>query len=357
MSDKKVLTINPELFTFSNNNKTKKSKPKESKQEKIRVKNPVRKKQDTLRRQSLLKMIRKQQEDRYKRLVSNNDKHQNIQSHKPTSNSNAIDKFNTEFDDAREYLDKLTKKTEMNVPKNTTLRKYPEPNLPQSVGGTDTINIQESISNNKYNDVPQYGCLKNGNLPTYRNFMNKTQNNRPDIQIGGNAPLGSNIPNINISPVNPISSIPSTSIENKSSMPNNVIDTKLNESMKRMSELKQQQSILNKIKNGGKPKKQRRKKTVRRTYKIGRSSVAPKVSVLVSNKTLRNRVTTKSQLLKQTPIHEVKKYLIKHGIIRVGSTTPNDVLRKMYESLSLVCGEIQNHNPDTLLFNYINGTD
>ena len=36
---------------------------------------------------------------------------------------------------------------------------------------------------------------------------------------------------------------------------------------------------------------------------------------------------------------------------------PNDILRKMYESLSLVCGEIQNHNPDTLLFNYINGAD
>ena len=101
----------------------------------------------------------------------------------------------------------------------------------------------------------------------------------------------------------------------------------------------------------------KRKKTLRRTYKIGRSTIAPKVSVLVSNKTLRNRITTKGQLLKQTPIQDVKKYLIKQGIIRVGSTTPNDVLRKMYESMMLVCGEIQNHNPDTLLYNYINGND
>jgi len=53
----------------------------------------------------------------------------------------------------------------------------------------------------------------------------------------------------------------------------------------------------------------------------------------------------------------VKKYLIKQGIIRVGSITPNDVLRKMYESMVLVCGEIKNHNPDTLLYNYINDTD
>jgi hypothetical protein len=28
----------------------------------------------------------------------------------------------------------------------------------------------------------------------------------------------------------------------------------------------------------------------------------------------------------------------------------------MYESVSLVCGEVENHNPDTLLFNFLNDT-
>ena len=126
--------------------------------------------------------------------------------------------------------------------------------------------------------------------------------------------------------------------------------------MRRMSELSQRNDILNKLSNN-KPKKLKRKKTLRRTYKVGRSSVAPKIGVLVSNKTLRNRISTKKQLLKQTPIQDVKKYLIKHGLIRIGSVTPNDVLRKMYESLSLVCGEVHNHNPDTLLYNYINGNE
>lgn len=354
MSDKKVLTINPELFSFSNNKKTKKSKPTEPNRENIRVKNRVNRKQDTLRKQSLLKMIRKQQEDRYKRLISNNDNPHPVSSRPPNNNATNIDKFNTDFDDAREFLDKLTKKTEMNVPKNTTLRKYPDSMPSHSIDGTSSTT---SLSNNTTN-VPQYGCLKNGSLPTYRNYMNKTQTNRSNIQIGNNTPLVSNIPNIHVPSINSAENIlpSSTNIENKSSMPNSIIDNKLNESMKRMNELKQQ-AILNKIKKGGKPKKLKRKKTLRRTYKIGRSSIAPKVSVLVSNKTLRNRVTTKSQLLKQTPIQEVKKYLIKQGIIRVGSTTPTDVLRKMYETLSLVCGEIQNHNPDTLLYNYINDTD
>ena len=57
------------------------------------------------------------------------------------------------------------------------------------------------------------------------------------------------------------------------------------------------------------------------------------------------------------PIEEIKKYLIKHGFIKVGTTTPNDVLRKMYESALLICGEIQNYNSETLMYNFINNDD
>ena len=63
------------------------------------------------------------------------------------------------------------------------------------------------------------------------------------------------------------------------------------------------------------------------------------------------------QLLKQHSIPDIKKYLMKHGFIRVGCTTPNDVLRKMYETASLICGEIMNHNSDTLLYNFVNSKE
>ena len=55
------------------------------------------------------------------------------------------------------------------------------------------------------------------------------------------------------------------------------------------------------------------------------------------------------------PIQDIKKYLIKRGLLKVGSTAPNDILRKMYESSILLCGEVQNHNPDYLLYNFMNG--
>ena len=61
--------------------------------------------------------------------------------------------------------------------------------------------------------------------------------------------------------------------------------------------------------------------------------------------------------MKQTPIEEVRRYLVKKGFIKVGSIAPNDVLRKMYETVSLICGEVENHNPDNLLYNYFHDTD
>jgi hypothetical protein len=113
---------------------------------------------------------------------------------------------------------------------------------------------------------------------------------------------------------------------------------------------------MNEIK-ASKPRHKKQKRTVRRTYRIGRSKVFPKVSVLVSNRTIRNNITTKTQLLKQTPIGEVKKFLIKNGFIKIGSIAPNDVLRKMYESATLICGVVTNHNPDYLLYNFMNDND
>ena len=58
-------------------------------------------------------------------------------------------------------------------------------------------------------------------------------------------------------------------------------------------------------------------------------------------------------MLTQVPLHEIRRYLIKHGFIKVGTTTPNDVLRQMYSSAMMICGEVQNHNQETLMYNFL----
>jgi hypothetical protein len=131
--------------------------------------------------------------------------------------------------------------------------------------------------------------------------------------------------------------------------------TQQDEKIKLLSEMKQTMQKMKNANNMKNKKSLKQKKTVRRTFHIGKSKTVPKISVLVTNKSIRKNVTTKATLLKQTPIGEIRKYLIKKGLIKVGSTAPNDVLRKMYESVALIGGDINNYNPENLLYNYFNG--
>lgn len=340
MSDKKVFAIDPNLFSFSKNT-TRKKRDKTTENSKIKMKVAKPKKNDSLKKRSILNMIRKHQETEYKNKFDNSNK----------KNTNDVQNFNSDFKNATDFFKNLENNvTQKAISKpntnNHTIKQYPnvtnplsqkpyiEPTMINTTLPTTLNNITDSIKpainelpaviNTNIAPTPKYGCLKNGSLPTYRSFMNQTRKKQPDI-IGGKPP--------------------DTPITVKSN----------NFSSLESSKIKEKIENININKN--KKKKMKRKKTIRRTHKIGRSRIMPKVSVLVSNKTIRNNISTKTQLIKQVPIHEIRRYLIKHGFIKVGSTTPNDVLRKMYESAMLICGEIQNHNPDNLLYNFLHDVE
>ena len=198
--------------------------------------------------------------------------------------------------------------------------------------------------------------MKNGSLPTYRTYYNTTRRlQEPNISSNNNIQHGLNInsPPITSNVVPVPSPVINTSLNTNSFVKNS---NQNNEIKKDLSEKVQKFQKGGENHQGNKKylKYLKRRKIYKRTYKIGRSTTKPQISVLVSNKTIRNRITTEAHLLKQTPIHEVRQYLVKKGFIKVGSLTPNDVLRKMYESVSLICGEVQNHNPENLLYNFMN---
>jgi hypothetical protein len=335
--EKKVLKVNPLDFTFNKNpgknNNTQKNRPKQKTSE-IKVKTtPKPKKSDTLKKRSILRMIRNQQQNRYDNLF---DKKKDV------SPETVDTPRKKEFEEAQNYLNSLKEKREIQnkLKHNNTIRRNTHDNIDSML--QDNFQKQpspvapETIDLN-HATIPQYGCLKNGNLPTYRNYMNKTSSNRPAISIeettDNNATI--NNPEINHHP-------------GVNQHPHKDIQDRVNQH--------QMKQFIQKM-NDDKPmkiKKRKQKKTIKRHHKVGRSKYYSKIGVLVSNRTIRNNINNQTQQLKTVSIQDIRKYLINNGFIKVGSTAPNDVLRKMYESAILMCGEIKNHSTENLLYNFFN---
>jgi hypothetical protein len=392
MSEKKTIQINPSLFEF-NTKKTRQKKPKI--EGGIKMKSSISKtpKNKSLKN-GILKMIREKQQNDYQKLFS--EKSTKGKPNKGIS-SNEIDNFKNDFQESIEYFNALEKEEppSLNPPKNKTLKNYPSStgsalqlqpqvathpmhtnnggminteyenvnlSLPNDFDSMPPIRLNPpNIKHSSYNykpavtqtqvggkqDAPQWGCLRvGGKLPTYRTWKNATQKNR-----GENPNIMTNHDTIPAS-TSSASILPVAKPENESVV--NLMKESQIERIKQKSTIKQMKTQMDNL-NKPVKKQLKQRKIARRTYRIGKSKVLPKVSVLVSNRTLRNNITTKAQLLKQTPINEIKRFLIKRGFIKVGSNTPNDILRKMYESVSLICGEVQNHNSENLLYNYLHG--
>ena len=302
-------------------------------------------------RNNVLKEIRKHQEQKYSELLEDN-----------TKVTNLADKFEDNFKDSIEFMEKIAKKHK-ETKLNETIKNH-NASVENSFRATNDTNLIPVIIDEPGENMlvpipvtvstptvvpaptlvstyaaqkpviaptPTFGCLKNGSLPTYRSYHNKTVK----AQEAPSLPQHPHPP----PPLHP----PQQVVAERIKSPTELL---LIEKMK-------QKEIEAKTKNLVK-KQKKYKKLLRRTYRVGRDKYRPQVGVLLPNKTIRTNVTTKSYLLKQTPIDEIRKTLVKKGFIKAGSSAPNDVLRKIYESIQLIDGDVNNHNPDYLLHNFFN---
>jgi hypothetical protein len=372
MENRKII-INPELFKLNTNGGTRKKKPNGGENSKIKFKKPVSMEPKNKKsiKNKILRYIREQQEKKYKSLfeenLSNHSKKKDIE---PILNE--LDTI-SEIEDTIQHFDALDKQLKSKNEKPQHNHTVKNNIITDSqfynnyMGNPQSSSVQQSpiplpnIQNQfQYNSIepfvpmkyiapphPGYGCLKRGKLETYKTLRNRMALNTNPSLPNHNGPIQSSIAiPIPVPAQTPVLTPTPTPITTTSTM----------DKLKEISRIKQMSNIIEKS-NQKIPetlKYIKRKKTLKRTFFIGKSKVHPKIGVLIPNKTIRKNIMTKTHLLKQTPLTDMRKYLIKHGFIKVGSSAPRDVIAKMYESAILVGGEINNHNPENLLYNYFN---
>jgi len=360
MSDeKKQIFIDTNLFNPGayTGGKTKKRKERPDKPLKIKTPKTLSVKSQ---RQQFLKKLREKQEQQYISLFASEKPIPKTTSHKDE------DAFMTDFDKSLMFMNKVAEAAP----------------TPPPVSRNQTLRSQNALLSV---EPPKYGCLKGGTLPTKRAFTQRQQQpmQQPLSQPLQQQPLAQPMlqqpmqqqpmqqqpltqPLSQPLQQQPLTQPLSQPLQQQPLTQEPLIPVTLKTDNSVVGRLRspEELQLLRKIheqkQEALKPKpkivQKRIKKLVRRTFQVGKNKQKPVVSVLLPNKTIRNRVSSKTYAIKTTPISDVRKYLIKHGFIKVGSTAPSDVLRKMYESLVLIDGDVKNHNPDNLLFNFFQET-
>ena len=98
------------------------------------------------------------------------------------------------------------------------------------------------------------------------------------------------------------------------------------------------------------------KQTITKKYKLGKTPGSNVVGVLIKDNKTRHRVQEEHGALRRESIVEIRKYLHDHGLLKIGSDAPPDVLRSMYETARLT-GDVNNVNKHVLLHNFIATAD
>lgn len=386
MSLKKTIQINPELFKISGSKTRKSREKKELSISPLITPNSLKNK--------LLKRIKE-----HKTQEINGTKSSHSQSMSTNKGNDINPDYSDEFYGAINYLSDLSKNKKTNEAKQRlynlkTLKNTEQtykPSVPiftdlpeelkepivnpfSSMNMSNIANNAINMSNNMISlsdDVP-YGCLKGGKKRTYREWKELTR--EPDATIRPPTPPKK-------------TDDPDALLNYDREQRLNQIKTKLRkiqdeetlEKQRKLEKFKELEDsftpslgeldkldnstsgldideIIEKRKEDEKAEieknKKYLKKTVKRKFTLGKSDKLRRVSVLIKDKQTRKNVIDTQKELKKTNLTDVKKYLRQHGMIKVGSTCPADILRKTFES-AMLTGDVTNTNKDTLLHNFL----
>ena len=254
----KPIKISPELFKVSNSNK--KNKTVKAKKNNFKP---------NLLKQDLLERIKKNRENKNTNLgiIDKNENQTIVKKYNDTESTPEIvnEERNEKISNFAVTVENSNKKTP--IINN-------DDDFSQSIDFLKNLSSKKTKSSNNLNDTfpiesktPTYGCLKNGNLPTFRQVHNTT--------------------------------------------------------------LKSSNYFENPVLNSEKPTNLVNKKAVTFKYSLGKKHKF--VSVLIKNATTRKNISSEHSRLKETSLTDMKNYLKRHNLLKSGSKAPPDVIKKIYE--------------------------
>ena len=345
----KTIEINPSLFHVNGKNKTPKNRTIKNKP----IINP------NVLKNKFLKRIKQHKSDELKNQMKFDE----------TAIKTDEEPDKNEFEESFKYLQELAKETKQNnerlVKKDNlekrTVKNYTPVFTAPSANNYPDVNIDlpdelkeyipvlrdaqlapaiqpvprkpapAKVNNPVLNDVP-YGILKGGNKPTYRSW-NTTHKNKPqDIKINNLVLNSTMIPQEITQREDKLNKL-KNKIQEKHAVFNNNNNNNNNNNVKLSND--SNRTI---------------KTTITKKYTLGKSKLKRKIGVLIKNRETRKNIIMAHRDLKHASINDVKLYLNEHNLTKLGSKSPNDVLRKMYEAAKLT-GDVSNLNNNILLHN------
>ena len=227
--------------------------------------------------------------------------------------------------------------------------------------------------------TPTYSNLKQGSLPTYRNWKGTTQKNKhlpssseqkPKINIMTDLSSTSTSASSTGTSASSTGTSASSTSTAANTMTNDVLFDNIitssssgreptktldeNNNLSSLSSMPNQPSSDPIVTAAPAVVQPPRKTRITRTlkYKLGKHKNG-KVSILIKNAQTRRKVQTEYALLKNKGILDIKNYLRSKNLLKAGADAPADVLRQLYEQ-SILTGQVENKSKDTLIHNFFN---
>jgi hypothetical protein len=228
------------------------------------------------------------------------------------------------------------------------------------VPSTSLSTSTSTFSPIKLIDDKPYGCLKNGKKPTFR-LYNKTikhshshshsTNTEKESIIYSERQQKLNVLRNKHNPHQTKKGLSSTSYSY------DLGDSKVESDENRENGEKREKRENIKDNSSSPPSlncstkiRKRLRKTITKRFKLGKQGNV--VGVLIKNNDTRKKIQKELSLLKNKNLSDVKKHLVEHKLMKIGSTAPPNIIRKIYED-SVLTGEVENIGKDITLHNFL----